>query len=230
MRMNLGFLTSVNMKFLAVALVSLGLCSCQTTPEVKQLQADNSRLEKELGQAREDIQRLQGSEQRLQAEVDELNRVIGVLDVEKQSRTTESAHLRGQVRGFVQQQIDGFKEFLVAGNLLDYVGGELVERATSDTKPLMLVDLHNRIPRTGTLTGVGGHFLGATQLVVKVLRPIDQSLVVIWESPLLKVAEPGVAKVSFPVAVGWSLTMWWLTRFPVKPLLALIRALVTRAM
>mgnify|MGYP000612124829 CR=1 FL=1 len=83
-------------------------------------------------------------------------------------------------REVVQREIDGLKAFLVKGDLLDYVGGEQVARKKYDNRPLMLVDLQNAVPRPGVLTGVGGYFAKPTQMVVKVLRPINKDLVVIW--------------------------------------------------
>lgn len=189
--------------YVPVTLLALALLSgCQTTPDIQQLKSQNQNLKRELDVAGREIDRLKTQEKRLQSEVTELNRVIGVLDIEKSSRVSESSNLRGQVRGFVQQQIDGLKSFLVEGNLLDYVGGELVERTQSEAKPLLLVDLDNRIPKAGTLTGVGGHFLRPTQMMVKVLRPVDNKLVVIWQSPSLDVPLPGLYKVPFNVSVG----------------------------
>ncbi|BFM14366.1 hypothetical protein R50073_05490 [Maricurvus nonylphenolicus] len=188
---------------LSGVLVMAGLLTaCQTTPDIQQLKTTNQNLKRELDVASAEINRLKAQEKRLQSEVAELNRVIGVLGTEKASRVTESSTLRGQVRGFVQQQIDGLKDFLVEGNLLDYVGGELVERSESEVKPLMLVDLGHPIPKAGSLTGVGGHFLRPTKMTVKVLRPVDKKLVVIWQSPLLDVSLPGLVKVPFKVSVG----------------------------
>src|SRR5690606_29151786 len=104
-----------------------------------------------------------------------------VLATEKTSRVEESSTLRGQVRKFVQDNVDAFKNFMVQGNLLDYVGSELVARAKQDNQPAFLVDFANPMPSSGVLTGVGGHFTQAGSLVVKVLHPVGGQHVVIWE-------------------------------------------------
>lgn len=179
------------------------LSACETQPEMQEVQSENQRLQTELSDAREAIDTLEAEKNLLQRDVDELERVIDVLDAEKSSRVRESSQLRGQVRGFVQQQIDALQDFLVQGDLLDYVGGELVERSTvADEEPLFLVDLGNPIPRAGSLTGVGGHFVASAELVVKVLRPMDDGLVVIWESQPLTVERSGIHQLPFPVNVG----------------------------
>ena len=126
--------------------------------DMKKLQDQNSSLQQQLGQARQQINTLQAEKSVLKKDVAELNRVVGVLGQEKSSRVQESTSLRGQVRRFVQDQIDGLKQFLLASNLLDYIGGELVERVNVDEKPLLIVDLLNKVPSTGSLTGVSGYF------------------------------------------------------------------------
>ncbi|TQV84758.1 hypothetical protein FKG94_04355 [Exilibacterium tricleocarpae] len=184
------------------ALAALVLAGCQAPPVIKEVQDQNRALQQQLQQANRQIAELQGREAQLREDADELNRVIGVLGTEKSSRVLESSNLRGQVRGFVLQQIDLLREFLVRGNLLDYVGGELVARSRVDEQPLLLVDLANTVPGSGTLTGLGGHFTKPTTLTVKVLRAVDQQKVVIWESKPLTITEPGLTRINFPVAVG----------------------------
>ncbi len=178
------------------------LGGCQSPANVKQLQDQNQSLQSQLHSAQTEIALLRHTEQSLRKDIDELNRVIGVLDTEKSSRVAESSNLRGSVRTFVQGQIDLFKDFLVAGNLLDYVGGELVERQRVDNKPLMLVDLDNPMPKNGVLTGLGAHFSNPSQFSVKVLRPVENKLVVIWESGPLEAKQPGINRVNFPVSIG----------------------------
>lgn len=184
---------------LLVATVVLG--ACQVQPDIKQIQDQNLQLSTDLDKARQDIAQLQAQEQKLLTDITELNRVNNVLDTEKSSRVQESSELRSQVRRFVQNQIDAYKNFMVQGGLLDYVGGELVERSKVVDKPLLLVDLMNTIPSAGTLTGVGAHFVRPGTFSVKVLRPVDNQLVVIWDSQLLEVTQAGINRINFPVSV-----------------------------
>ena len=183
-------------------LLALTLSACQTPPDVKQVEAQNLQLQTELAQAQNKIDALASEQARLQREIDELNRVKTVLDTEKTVRVQESSELRGQVRRFVQRQIDMLKEFMVQSDLLDYVGGELVQRSNVDTKPLLLVDMANPMPGSGTITGVSAHFVKPGTFNVQVMRPVDDQLVVIWQSARLKAVNSGVQRVNFPVSVG----------------------------
>jgi hypothetical protein len=185
-----------------VLLSVLVLCACQTTPEMKQMQAQNQQLKADLESAKNNIASLKIQESELRQELAEKSRVMSVLGTEKSSRVQESSELRGQVRRFVQHQIDVYKDFLVQGGLLDYIGGELVERSNVEPKALFVVDLSNTIPNAGTLTGVGAHFVRPGSFSVKVLRKIDQNLVVIWDSKPLHVTQSGINRINFPVSVG----------------------------
>ena len=180
------------------------LWGCQTPPppDVKKLQDENSALQQQLSQFRNQVSKLEVDKDLLEQDIAELNRVVGVLGEEKSSRVEESTSLRGQVRQFVQLQIDGLKQFLLASDLLDYVGGELVERTNVDEKPVLVVDLFHSVPRNGTLTGVGGYFQRAGTISVKVLRPIADKLVVVWASQPVNVAQSGLQRLNFPVSVG----------------------------
>ena len=190
------------MKRLSVLLALVLLAACQTQPNIKQMEDENRALEAELAKANRNIEALQTRESQLQAQVAELNRIMDVLDTEKTVRVQESSELRGQVRRFVQQNIDALKEFLVQSDLLDYVGGELVQRENVDNESLLLVDMANPIPADGTLTGVSAHFVNPGHFTVQVLRPVDDQLVVIWQSETLQAPKAGVTRVNFPVNVG----------------------------
>jgi hypothetical protein len=190
------------LKRLSLISTVLMLGACATPPQTQQLLNENKNLQGQLVEANSRISKLEADNRVRQQQIDELSRVLGVLDTEKSSRVQESSVLRGQVRSFVQTQIDSLKNFLVLGNLLDYVGGELVERSSVEDKSLLLVDLANPIPRNGTLTGVGAHFTKPSPFVVKILRPTGDQLVVIWESKPIIVREAGPMRYDFPVTIG----------------------------
>lgn len=183
-------------------LTPLAFTACQTPPNMQQLESEKQTLQVELTTAKQEIARLEAERNKLQTELNEANRVLDVMGGEKSARVKEASTLRSEVRRFAQGQIDDLKSFLLNSNLLDYVGGELVTRKKFDNRPLMLVDLQNPIPRPGVLTGAGGYFAKPTQLVVKVLRPVNNDLVVIWESRPLTINKAGRSNVAFPVTVG----------------------------
>lgn len=189
-------------KGIAVLACALIVAGCQVPANVKELSDENQSLKGQLASAAQQITQLKAQERLLQKDLAELNRVIGVLDAEKSSRVRESSQLRGQIRKFQQQQIDELKAFLVREDLLDYIGGELVERAQAEEKPLLIVDLAHPVPKNGTLTGVGGFFAKPAPFTVKVLRQVEQDLVVIWESKPLTPKQPGLNRINFPVTAG----------------------------
>ncbi len=180
----------------------LVLSGCQAPLNTHELEIRNQSLHQQLNLAQNKIQTLESKSQQLQNALNESNRVRKIIGKEKSSRFNESTLLRSQVRRFLQEQIDVYKSFLVNNNLLDYVGGELVERKQYDNRSLMLVDLKNKIPHPGVLTGVGAWFIKPTHMIVKVLRKIDDKLVVVWESRNLNISKTGRIKTRFQVTVG----------------------------
>ena len=116
------------------------LAACATPPDVTDLQNKNSSLQSQLDAANTDISKLKANETLLNEDLNERDRVIGVLNQEKSSQVVTSTALRGQVRQYIQQQIDSLKSFLLKGNLLDYIGGELVKRSSSDEEPIFVVE------------------------------------------------------------------------------------------
>lgn len=186
-------------KIVVFCLVLLSACASQ---DVQVLQKEKADLQSQLNDANSEIRRLKQEESNLREKVSALEHTTSVLAAEKTSRIEESSSLRGQVRKFVQNNVDAFKQFMVQGNLLDYVGSELVARAKQDKTPAFLVDFANPMPTSGVLTGVGGHFTQGGSFTVKVLHPIGGQYVAIWESKMIEVQRPGKQQFQFPVSVG----------------------------
>ena len=178
------------------------LWGCQVPLDVKTLQDQNKTLQQQLDEANRNITSLNASNAQLQQTIDELERVKSVLGQEKSSRVAESTTVRGQIRQFIQSQIDNLKKFLLESDLLDYVGGELVERSNIDEKPLLVMDLYNKVPSDGSLTSVGAYFQSVGSVSVKVLRPVENEFVVVWSSDPVKVPEIGLQRLPFTVSVG----------------------------
>lgn len=179
------------------------LSGCMADSNVKELQDTNAQLERELTAASDEISDLRVQEERLRSNISELERLAGILETEKSSRVQESSQLRQLVRGFIRDQIDAHRDFLLRGDLLDYVGSELVKRAhQGEEEGLLLLDLENPVPRSGTLTGFAGYFFQEGTVSLRVLRPLDDELVVIWTGPEMKVSEAGRVRMNLPASVG----------------------------
>jgi len=167
---------------ISIILCSTILVGCGSTSNKNDLQEVVTNLESQLSVAKTENNKLQNENSLLQFNLVKLNRVVSALDTEKTSRVKESSVLRHRVRKFVQNEITGLKSFLVEGGLLDYIGGELVQRGSTEDSPMTIVDLNNSINSSGVLTSVGAYVIKPTTVTVKVLRYIESNLVVVWES------------------------------------------------
>lgn len=183
-----------------VAVTSL-LVGCGSTGK-NNPQSVITNLENKLAQEKTTNNQLFNENRVLKLDIEKLNGVVSVLDTEKESRVKESSVLRNQVRKFVQNQISTLKEFLVEGDLLDYIGGELVQRSNIEKNPMTLVDLNNRINSSGVLTGLGAYVNAPSDVKVKVLRYIESNLVVVWESNPIKLYKLGLTKHQFVNSVS----------------------------
>lgn len=190
-----------NVKLIAV-IASLTIAGCQSTGNQNELQKENTNLKSRLQSAEAEIGQLKGTNELLKRDIQNLNHVVSVLDTEKTSRVAESSTLREKVRFFVQNQTDIFKNFLVEGDLLDYIGGELVQRPNTEDKPRTIVDLNNKIKASGVLTGVGAYVIKPSQVKVLVLRELEGDLVVLWQSPIIKFANTGKISYQFSNSVS----------------------------
>ncbi len=199
------FLPSILLSLSALVSVSL-LTGCQTNAQMKQLTDTNKRLETSLAQANQEISALKAREAALSQDLDTTKNVLGVMGQEKQSRVEESSTLRQQTRTFLIQHIDRLKQFLVDANLHDYIGGDLIARKQTDKGPLLVVDFGHPLPRNGQLTGANVFANVAPnktcKMAVRVLRKIDDEVIVVWEGPVQDIKQAGQQRLMFPVAVG----------------------------
>ncbi|MEX1033525.1 MAG: hypothetical protein WDZ30_09205, partial [Cellvibrionaceae bacterium] len=76
------------------------LTACQTPPQTQELLNRNERLQVQLEEAKAQIDALTAERNSKQEDIEDLNRVITVLNTEKSSRVQESSGLRSRVRGF----------------------------------------------------------------------------------------------------------------------------------
>ncbi len=192
----------MNSKLALIVAFIFVVSGCQSTGDKGTLEQENTNLKQEVATAKVKINQLSGSNLLLKKDIEGLNHVISVLDTEKNSRVEESSLLRSQVRKFVQKRIDALKIFLVEGNLLDYTGGELVERSVLSDKPITVVDLGHVMPEQGVLTAVGAFVMTPTKMKVKVLRKMDDKLVPVWESNHLNMDSSGLNTIQFKNSVS----------------------------
>jgi len=183
-------------------LTSFTLIGCQTSGQTKQLADSNKRLEIALADARSEITALKTREQTLSRDLDQTKQVLGVMGQEKQSRVEESSSLRQQTRQFLLAHIDKLRQFLLEANLHDYIGGDLIGRKQAEGDSQLLVDFGHPLPRNGQLAGASVHANKACKFAVRVLRKIDDELIVVWEGPVFDIKQAGIQRSLFPVAVG----------------------------
>jgi len=180
---------------LFAALLFSGGC---TTPEAMlQLQQERDALATSLQTAQGQITGLEADKDQLEQRVQHLEQVERTLHKEKDVRIAETADVRHTVRDFVREQVRSINDFAQASHLLDYIGGELIERSALEGEDLLLVDLAHPMTSPGTLAN--GRLLtrGPCRVVFCVLRPLGDRMIVLWRSETQEVPGPGLHRMPF---------------------------------
>ncbi|NTS75642.1 hypothetical protein HR060_02075 [Catenovulum sp. SM1970] len=190
------------MKFKYTKLASLVLLASIISSTAFATSQNEAILEQALENAKVENQNLKNNLRLANRKIAELEGLVGTLDSEKNSRVSESSNLKGQTRTFIQNQIDALKTFLVEGGLLDYMGSELIARKSLDDDDVTLVDVGHAMSKSGVLTGIGAYVKQPGSVRVKLLRPIDKKLVVIWQSETIRFTQTGLVKKQFANTVS----------------------------
>lgn len=82
------------------------------------------------------------------------------------------------------------------------MGGEPIDRSETGGETLLLVDLTNRIPASGTLLGGKVFIKGKTEVSFVVLRLLEEDLTVLWISNPASIPGNGLFRLTFNVPVA----------------------------
>jgi len=182
---------------LAVAFLS----GCAST-DVKQLRHERDVLSAELAVKKDRIGDLENQNRKLEDKLIYQKKVGKNLEKEKTAQAEETSIVRREARVFVQEQMGTLREFSENKELLDYVGGEPINRTEIGGENLLLVDMKNLIQTSGTLLGGKVFAKSKTNLSFCILRPQGNNLVVLWISKPATVPKGGLFRVTFDVPVA----------------------------
>ena len=177
------------------------LGGCAST-DVKQLRHERDVLSAELAVKEDRIGDLEKQNQNLEDELTYQKKVGKNLEKEKTAQVEETSIVRREARAFVQEQMGTLREFSENKELLDYIGGEPINRTGTGGENILLVDMKNKIPASGTLLGGKVFAKSKTNLSFCILRPQGNNLVVLWISKPASVPKGGLSRVTFDVPVA----------------------------
>jgi hypothetical protein len=152
------------------------LNACQKTLTDQDLIIKNK--ESTLRQKDQELKEKDDSLKKLELQIIELNRRLTITSSEKGLYDDRIKNVSFLVREYIKDQIRKNKEFLSEVELEDFIGNELIKREYSGESGLFIVDTANPVPSDGQINGIGGYFLGATEVVVKLLRPMGKDYIV----------------------------------------------------
>jgi len=169
-----------------IGILSVGCANCKNIQE--QLNTCQKTLtdqdliiktkESTIRQKDQDLKEKDDSIKKLDLQIIELNRRLTITSSEKGVNDDRIKNISFLVREYIKDQIRKNRDFLSEVELEDFIGNELIKREYSGESGLFIVDMANPVPSDGQINGIGGYFLGPTEVVVKLLRPMGKEFIV----------------------------------------------------
>ncbi len=187
------------LKYLSCVLVTVVLVGCEST---EGLIKERNALSAELAVQFEKNAALNSENKQLDEKLTFMTGVANNLKVEKDIRVKETASVRQVVREFVRDQMQVTREFSHNANLLDYIGGEVIDRATIDGEDQILVDFKQAFARPALIMGGKVFVRAPCEVYFCVFRPVEDNMVIIWQSSVFQAEQVGVNSFTFNVPVN----------------------------
>lgn len=196
----------ITYKILTVVALGMLPIGCATTDQqLLQLRSDNESLKSETQKQAAEIAALTTKNEALEGDLAYCSKRTEVLEKEKGARIEESAQTRKGVREFTDHVMDSLQTYFQKAEVVDYVGGELFERANVEpAKNVLLVDLGNTIREDGTVIGARAFLTGPARLQFCLVRSEGEkakySIAAI--TPPIVAADAGLQSWSFEVPMA----------------------------
>ena len=131
-------------------------------------------------------------------DIAELHRQLNISSNEKGRYNERIKNIASSVREYIRQQMKDNRNFLTGIALEDFIGNELIERAHSGEEKMLIVNMAHPIPSGGQINGVGGYFSASADIAIKLLRPIGNDYIVIYDKQIrVETTEPGKKHIDF---------------------------------
>ncbi len=154
--------------------------------------------ESALRQKEQTIAEQQETIQQMGVDIAELNRQLTIATTEKGRYDERIRDIAGSVREFIKNQMRENRNFLTNIALEDFIGNELIERANSGDESLIVINVAHPVPSGGQINGIGGYFTGSGDVIVKLLRPVGNDYLVVYNKPVqVKAEAPGEQYIDF---------------------------------
>ncbi len=136
--------------------------------------------------------------EKISADNAELNRRLNISSNEKGRYDERIKDIASSVREFIKQQMRDNRNFLTGIALEDFIGNELIERAHTGDDKIIIINVAHPVPSGGQINGVGGYFSGPADIIIKLLRPVGNDYIVIYNKQVQVAAEePGKKYIDF---------------------------------
>lgn len=167
--------------FFLLCLVALFVSGC--APEVQQLRQQLRQLEERVAD-----QEMENA--RLKSELAEYQELSATLEDEKDAKNIKLMAIKSKTRMFIKEGFDSLNHFSKNRELMDYIGGELIERKKKEGENIAILYMEP-LPSDSVISIVQGLFDTGTQVAPLLFREKEGELICIWQGKLIEVLSPG---------------------------------------
>ncbi len=153
--------------------------------------ADNNTLKKENSLLKTQLNETRAENTRLGDNLDKCSKISDTLSKEKTSKDASMSSLRAKTRVFLRNEYDVLNRFSKNDELMDYIGGEQIERKGLKGSNQTLVDMRP-LSANAVIYVIKGDFMSQTKIIPKLFRETDSGLICVWEGTLLIVESVGL--------------------------------------
>jgi hypothetical protein len=193
--------------FLLIAMTTIGCAAnCQNVQQqLNTCQATladqdfiNKKQKSTIRQKDQKITEQNESIEKMGVDIAELHRRLNISSNEKGRYGERIKNIASSVREYIRQQMKDNRNFLTGIALEDFIGNELIERAHAGDEKMLIVNMAHPIPSGGQINGVGGYFSASADIAIKLLRPVGNDYIVIYDKQIrVEATEPGKKYIDF---------------------------------
>ncbi len=164
--------------------------TCQAT--LKDQDFIIKKQESDIRQKNQKIEEQQETIKKKDADIAELNRQLNISTNEKGRYDERIKDIASSVREYIKQQMRDNRNFLTSIALEDFIGNELIEREHTGEGNMLVINVEHPVPSGGQINGIGGYFTGSADIVIKLLRPVGNDYLVIYNKEIkVEATAPG---------------------------------------
>ena len=158
--------------------------------------ADPEGLRNQIKELNNEISEMLVIKEELTSKLNSCNKLTSDLTQEKEERHKNLTSLKAKTRRFIKEEYNFLGAFSKSEELMDYKGGELIERTERGGSDLTILNM-TPLPLNSVIYSIDGFFYQETTFSPQLFRLIEEEWICVWQGPYIHVQAPGL--ITFPL-------------------------------